>query len=362
MALWVCACGAGFDEGSRISSLRVLGVEKAPSYPAPGEVVTLRMLWYDGNQQAQGREIQRLWFPLPCTNPAGDSYYACLAKFAEAVAGFNLGGAEGDTSQAVGAGMGLAGASEGALAPLAQMAGSLGDQWTFTIPANILESRLSLPAGQVPYGLTYAFFAVCAGDIYVRLDQKVGFPLVCKDSGGNYLGPDDFVVGYSGLYTYPADSGITNRNPVIEGFALQGQATEPGTFCIGADCTLPQVHPSNEQELPLRHMPACAGDGGDSCPEHAIYPLLDPGQNQEIDALSSLEGQRVSEQMWVRYYVERGGLKSQVRLVADARRGWNDDYGTAFRAPSSPGPMFIWAVVQDNRGGTAWIRQTVFID
>jgi hypothetical protein len=361
MALWLCACGSGFEEGSTISSLRVLGVEKDPPYPAPGESATLRMLWYDGSE-AQGREIQRLWLPLACTNPSGDYYYACFAKLAEAIASYRLNGADGDASPAMAAAAALAGATEVALAPIAQMAGSLGDQWTLTIPGNILEPRLSLPAGQQAYGLTYAFFAVCAGEIYLKLDQKVGFPLVCKDTNGQYLGPDDFVVGYTSLYTYRADSGITNRNPVIEGFALQGEATEPGTFCVGAQCTLPQVHPATEEGQPLRQVPACAGDGDDSCPEYAIRPLMTRELNQELDPLSSLEGGPLGEQMWVRYYVERGGLKSQVRLVADARRGWSEDYGTAFRAPSAPGPMFIWAVVQDNRGGTAWVRQTVLVE
>jgi hypothetical protein len=51
-----------------------------------------------------------------------------------------------------------------------------------------------------------------------------------------------------------------------------------------------------------------------------------------------------------------------VRLVNDAQTGWNADYGTEFRAPSTKGPMFIWAVVQDSRGGEQWVRQSVIID
>ncbi len=65
--------------------------------------------------------------------------------------------------------------------------------------------------------------------------------------------------------------------------------------------------------------------------------------------------------MWIRYYADGGSLGSQVRLLNDATTGWNNDYGTTFRAPKKKGPMHIWAVVQDNRGGASWVRVPIMV-
>jgi hypothetical protein len=68
------------------------------------------------------------------------------------------------------------------------------------------------------------------------------------------------------------------------------------------------------------------------------------------------------EQMWINYYVDRGGLRSPVRLLADAAKGPNADYGSGFYAPEEPGPVHLWAVVHDNRGGMGWVRQTIWVE
>jgi hypothetical protein len=38
----------------------------------------------------------------------------------------------------------------------------------------------------------------------------------------------------------------------------------------------------------------------------------------------------------------------------DATNGWNDDYGTEYRASSRSRLTRVWAIVHDNRGGMSW--------
>jgi hypothetical protein len=106
-------------------------------------------------------------------------------------------------------------------------------------------------------------------------------------------------------------------------------------------------------------VPACT-DNRDDCPEYELRPLLvDPlGRVAEQDPLS---GEGLTEQMWINYYADRGELRSPVRLLNDASTGANPDYGTRFSAPADPGPLHLWAVVHDNRGGMGWVRQTVWV-
>src|SRR5438270_11067483 len=71
------ACGADFDPGSRVTSLRVLAVQADLPFAEPGETVTLRSLSYD----PQARTVNWAW--ATCVNPAASTVDACLAKIAE---------------------------------------------------------------------------------------------------------------------------------------------------------------------------------------------------------------------------------------------------------------------------------------
>jgi hypothetical protein len=105
-----------------------------------------------------------------------------------------------------------------------------------------------------------------------------------------------------------------------------------------------------------RCVEACPDDGDSKCPEISVAPLLDPMQNAESDDVSRIYYRRdIGEQSWINYYVDRGSLKSAARLLNDATSGWNPDFGTKFYAPKDPGPVNLWAVVHDNRGGQSWI-------
>jgi hypothetical protein len=65
--------------------------------------------------------------------------------------------------------------------------------------------------------------------------------------------------------------------------------------------------------------------------------------------------------MWIRYYTDHGRMASEVRLLNDAVAGWNSDYGTELRIPIEPGPLTIWAVAADNRGGQNWVRAQALV-
>ena len=257
LAIPVAGCGAGFEPSAEIDSLRVLGVQKDQPYAHPGSAVTLRMLWYDGEVPDGTREIQRFWSP-PCTNPAGDLYYTCFARFLGAETALAGGGSPG----------GAAGGAPTSL-PSEIALPNMGDQTTVAIPPDIISSRPPPAGGQVPYGLTYVFFGVCAGQMYLKLDLAAGFPLVCKDASGQYLGADDFVVGYTSIYSYDS---VSNANPAINGIAMDGQLRQTAEegVCIGAACTLPQLHPTDQEGQTMVRIPACADDGAEQCPAHRI--------------------------------------------------------------------------------------------
>jgi hypothetical protein len=66
--------------------------------------------------------------------------------------------------------------------------------------------------------------------------------------------------------------------------------------------------------------------------------------------------------VWVAFYTTAGEFKSELRLVNDAQKGWNEDNGTAWRAPMTPGPVRLWGIVHDNRGGVAWVEGEVIVE
>lgn len=331
--LTAVGCGPMFDPGNELKSLRVLGVKKDKPYAQPGEDVSLQLLWHD----AKGpREVQRA-FLGGCVNPPSDLYYGCFGQYAE-------------------------GAATGRPPALA-----MGDSFQITLPKDIISSRPVPPTGREQYGVYIVFFAVCAGTIAfdTNVDPNAvgstGLPIRCLDEDGEPLGSDDFVVGYSSIYSFQATD---NANPayVLDGagrttFEVAG-ATVPAD-CVGEACQgAPAVDVDCDAE-PERCIAACADDGDASCPKIEVKPALDPQDNVERDDVASrLAGAELTEQMWVNYYVDRGSM-TEVRLLNDATSGWNDKYRGELRAPKEAGPLQVWSVVHDNRGGMDFARVTL---
>jgi hypothetical protein len=175
------------------------------------------------------------------------------------------------------------------------------------------------------YGLIYVLFTACAGHLEPRPQATANdLPLHCVDSAGTELSSDDFVPGYTALYVY---ANRRNQNPVIKDFVL-AQRRVP--VCPKGDCPLD------------------------------IRVDVDRDKSPEIDeGAVGAHGEQLHEQLWVDFYATRGDFEHDVRLINDATLGWNDDNGTQFKIPADPGPVHLWAVVHDNRGGVAWTEADI---
>ncbi len=331
LSLSTLACGPEFDASNEIETLRVLGVKKDKPYAQPGDTVRLELLTHD----PKGRDDIQYAFIGGCVNPLGDLYYGCFAQFGQ----------------------------QPAAGELPQFA--LSDTFEVTLPDDIIASRPDLEPGQPRYGLSIVFFAACAGQLSFDMNAtagegSVGLPLLCLD-GDQPLGPDDFVVGFTSIYSFEE---VSNQNPSFTldagkaRFLVDGAELEAD--CVGGACQGAPTVEVDCEETPERCVVACEDDGEPECPPIDVAPLID--QIVEEDAVStSLFGESVTEQMWVNYYVDHGGI-SEVRLLNDTTSGWNEKYRGQLRAPKAKDPIQIWAVAHDNRGGMDFTRVTLKVE
>lgn len=356
-AALLLGCGPELERVSELQGLRVLAVQKDTPYAAPETDVEFRMLWEDASSEGP-RATERYWIG-GCNNPPGDLYSGCFAQWAEAFAT----GAVGEP--------GIPGSFFGQ-----------GDR--FVAKSAPLRETVQDP-DQPLYGLSYAFFGVCAGRVdwqgwaerlqrgQIR-DIGSAFPFCLDLDTGEPLGIEDYIVGYSSVYSY---DGYRNENPVIgsadgsgPAFFVDGAAVAHD--CIGEACVCPDGEPSCQTPFPTPELTgcvdgvacidACPKDGDPSCPEVDLRPLLLPELNAEPDTIAlDASGREVEEALWISYFVDRGAVKSDLRLLNDGASGWNDDYSTKFYAPREPGPLRVWAVVRDNRGGMNWIRIPAYV-
>jgi hypothetical protein len=343
-------CGPEFDPQGRIDSLRVLAVQKDRPYAAPGDEVRLEMLWSDGSEDA-GRPVEIAWVS-GCHNPLGDLYAGCFAD------------------------------------PSAELEFGSGDQFSFTVPADIITSRPPPKAPQPPYGLSYVFFAACAGNFD---SASGGFPLACRDENGNTLGSNDFVAGYTAIYAYDT---FRNGNPIVRGLSLDGKplrdlCIDPGSAAAieGGELGAVLGRAGEDTGSPSAGEPPVVCDSsvvvdrieGPDCDDPAEIcitgsPEDDPDAKEyelrpeifrssvEEDEISNVAyGHDYEEQMWINYYVSQGGLRSDVRLLNDATTGFNEEFPTLITPEKETGRITLWAVVHDNRGGVAWARGTAWV-
>lgn len=351
-------CGPELEKISELRGLRVLAVQKDTPYAAPEQDVEFRMLWEDASEGGP-RDTERFWIG-GCVNPPGDLYSGCFAQWLEAI---------------VQGGAGAAG----------QLDGLFGEGDRFVVQSAPLRDAIQDPNAP-PYGVAYAFFGVCAGRVdwagwAQRLqageirDLGSAFPYCLDAVSGEPLGSDDYVVGYSSVYSYAQH---TNANPVfgrepgqapffeVEGNEVEVECVGEACVCPGegdSDCQTPFAVPDLTGCGPgVACIDACAKDGDPSCPEISIRPILEQALNVEPDTVArDASGRDVEEALWISYFVDRGSVQSELRLLNDGAAGWNDDYGTKLYAPREPGPLRIWAVVRDNRGGVNWVRLPAYV-
>ncbi len=159
-------CGADFDPGSRIVSLRVLAIRADNPYAKPGETVHLDSLWYDALDPDRTKR-SREWAWATCVNPDSSSVFDCFKKIA------------------------VDAATTGK--PPQFTLGTDVDTFTFTVPSDALSS---LPPEALPNALVGVITIVCPGTLQLPdpsqpLDPNV-FPVQCIDDTGRSLGLDEF--------------------------------------------------------------------------------------------------------------------------------------------------------------------------
>jgi hypothetical protein len=356
LALLAVGCAAEFDPASELTTgLRVLAVKKNVPYARPGESVELTMLWHDAEPGRPPPQIA--WLAL-CENPPADLFEACFTQLP-------------DLSQEE---------LEARISVPDPAATTANDRFSFVTSADLISSRPPPPeASTIPYGLSYVFFAACAGQLDVDMSGEV--PFVCYEEADGIDGfsegdtrrdSRDFVVGYSAVFAYDT---FRNQNPIVSGMRF-GDATlwpdsppdvaaaaPPGAvlasardLCIGDACGATEPDADAEPCLDALTLDACAG--GD-CDTVDVQPLVDPASAEIDEAASARSSDMLGEQMWINYYATAGELDEEVRLLNDAVAGFSSDNATEYEPAEEAQVSYLWAVAHDNRGGTEWARLRV---
>jgi|SRR6187551_298496 hypothetical protein len=317
-------CGPTLARISSLEALRIMGVRKSAPYARPGETVHLQMLWEDGRPELPDQV--ETFFGFWCLNPPANSYAACLTTEPSVEPSFDFGVTEFDVE----------------------------------IPEDSVIAHPDIE-GSIPSGMAFVFYGVCAGKMEVPelsgdVEPEDLVPR-CVDAAGEQLGADDFVIGYSQIFIYDE---LRNANPILTGLKQDGEELE--VDCINEECeeqfVVPDLDGCQEGVLCLE---ACEDDGDVAlCPSTPVEVIVDPA-SAEVDEVAKSFGTDQEESIWVSYFIDRGGVNSEVKLVNDAVQGFQSSFETNLYAPAEPGPVRVWAVVRDNRGGTAWLRAPGYV-
>lgn len=346
--LLLAGCDSGFDPPSKVDSLRVLIVKPEPASGTPGRSSTLTLLTADGSQNEDGslrapRALQIAWFGA-CHNPPSRQYFACFPVL-NAIAA-RLSPKVVDTP--------LEGVPKGVF--------GLGSSFELPLPEDILSGAPKTSTDPVHYGVSYAFFAVCAGELRPRPDFQGRVPLECADPDtGVALGHRDFVTGFTTLFSYESDVSV-NQSPAITALEFAGsELGVPTTGCAeDADCaavTVPNVFEGGCERASGRCLPRidpCPKSG--DCPSFEVLPALDPSSAER------LPGQNANEVVWVSFYASAGSFDPSTELANDRTTGWIDDHGAYYEPPRREvGRVALWVTANDQRGGADFLAFEILV-
>jgi len=296
--LTLAGCGADFDPGSNVSSLRVLAVQADNPFAAPGETVNLQATSYD----PAGRELTWAW--AECSNPASSSVDACLAEIA-------LTAIETGTPPLLGMGPGQ-------------------DNVQVTIPATALDG---LSPEALPNALTGVLSVACPGTLELGTSDSTGgvLPFRCIDDSGAELGLHDSIVGIKRIFVRSTDR---NQNPVIANITFDG---EPW-----AEDDVKEVDSCNTDDFTFDD---CKGEG-----DHRIAASVTP---ESFEAGVDEFGRDFAEELVVQHYATEGIFEYDVRIAELPETRW------VARQSASGQELRIWFVARDDRGGVTTAQRRV---
>jgi hypothetical protein len=333
------------DVFSEVKTLRVLGVRADLPYASPGERPNLEMLLHDGAPGAlqpdgTARQVRVVWVE-GCVNPPGDMYYLCypaLHAVMDHVSDEDL--AFSRVPEGVPVGFGL--------------------NYRATIPADVISSKPGDPELVYPYGLSYVFFAACAGDLrkLPEADRTGDFPLGCFRTGSSErLGEQDFLYGYFPIYAFET---LRNANPEVAGVlfgpgATGAPCTDSGTCAAGEVCS--------KAGYCIATVPRCVQEDEEDCPGIQFKPVVEASTLERATMAKVSEQDAPLENTWVMYHSTAGSWKAGSRMIHDPDMGFQSDYEGYWRAPrTGDREVRVWAVVRDNRGGVSWVHRDVWVE
>ena len=331
------ACSNDFAPPSKVDTLRVIAVRPEPASGAPGKTSSLDLVAADGaSGSADGgaaRPLQVVWL-AGCHNPPGRQYFGCYHLLGELAQRLSPRAVDTPASS------------------LPPSVFGTGPHYDLLVPDDILTAAPKEPGDPIHFGVSYAFFAVCAGELRPRLTFTDRLPLDCVDpQTGASLGRADFVTGFTTLYTY---EGVTNANPVLTGIHIGGTALGTSVCQSDADC-VGSVDPvqagfterCGSQGTCAPVLPACAS--GTECKQILITPDVDPASAERLPGVGA------NEILWASFYATAGAFKEATELVNDRSLGFIADHGSYFRPPAGTDvPTTVWLTVNDERGGAAF--------
>lgn len=333
----LAACGPQFEPSHKVDSVRIFAASADKPYAKPGDDVTVELLAYDGRAE-QPEPMQVSWIPFVCTNPPQDLYYACFISLAGTDAGGGRSAVDASGADASSDGGRAVGAADiiGRFPPGTDLTPFLpkGPKFSFKMPENIVDTHPPVDGAGEPYGLAILFNIACAGRVVLaEIDPSKGpqqVPLACVGKDGEPLGPKDYVFGFTRVFAYKND---VNTNPVIDGLTFDGQPVDLAKGIV---------------------VERCKADKTRDCEEHKLDTKVPPSswEPSRIGVRPGEPSRR--EQIWVSYYLTIGDVSDGARLLYDVGQGAITETETKFIAPAFPTEGTIWAVVRDNRGGTAW--------
>ncbi len=335
-----CCGGGDFTSIAEVRDLRVLAVPADKPYAAPGDTVTFRLTYADA-LGTEPRPVQVTWLG-GCVNPIGDQYLGCFVQFQEVFAAVASGMAD------------PTGLFKQEMVAAEQSGVPDAVSFEMAISDDVLKEPKMAESG-VPFSAAYAFFIVCAGTVRPTAGAQgvESFPLECVDAGGNVLGADSFVAGYTQVYVF-AD-GRPNTNPPVLGMTIDGaeMPDDAETAPVVEKCA---AKPATPQEGG-----GCAPPAADDCKTYKIQATVE--DVAEVDPESYRPGQPpVKEAVWVDYFADKGDITGFRQLVNDTATGYRPEHATTFTPPAEPGLVNIWAVVHDARGGSSVLRRVVRVE